>query len=129
MNKALLLGNIGADPELRVGGNGGAVLRIRMATTQRRRQGDNWVDETEWHRCVMFGERAENLSKHLNKGDKVLIEGKIVTRMWEKDGVKQYATEILVDHLEFAGGPKRQQNTRQQQLPVDNDPGDDFFRS
>ncbi len=105
MNKVYLLGNLGADPELRVLPNGSAVLKLRMATTER------WLDKekreqerTEWHHVSIFGKRGEGLSKHLAKGSRVLIEGRIHHSSSEKDGQKRYFTEVVAQDVFFAGG-------------------------
>ncbi len=105
MNRVTLMGNIGQDPELRMTGNGNAVLKFSLATTSR------WNDEktgkqerTEWHRCVMWGKRAESLAKHLQKGSQVLVEGEIRYGSYEdRDGVKKYTTDIHLNNLEFCG--------------------------
>lgn len=128
MNKVILVGSLGADAELR-STNSGSVLGFRMATTETRGSGQERQEFTEWHRCTLFGDRAAKLAQYLTKGERVLVEGKIRTRAWEKDGQKHFSTEIIVDNLEFVAPRRQQQQTRQERLPVDNDPGDDFFRS
>jgi single-strand DNA-binding protein len=107
MNRAILMGNLGSDPELRMTQGGKAVLKFSLATSY------SWQPEsgprqekTEWHRCVMFGKRAESLAKHLAKGSKVAVEGRISYGSYEKDGIKHYTTDIIVDDLHFAGGSK-----------------------
>jgi len=109
MNKVILMGNLGQDPELKYSKSDTPILNLRIATTERRKVGEQWEDFTEWHSIVMFGSRAESLSKHLGKGDKVCVEGRLQTRAWDdKDGNKRYTTEVIVDDLEFAGGNKRE---------------------
>lgn len=95
MNKVILLGNLGADPELRYTNAGAAVLSFRVATKE------TWVDKnrelqerTEWHTVVIFGPRAEGLARYLGKGSSVLIEGGLRTSSYEKDGQKRYKTEV-----------------------------------
>lgn len=104
MNKAMIIGNLGADPDIRYMPNGDPVTNISVATNK------NWTDQesgekkqrTEWHRCTAFGKRAENLAKYLRKGSKVFIEGELQTRSWEdKEGIKRYTTEIRVFNFEF----------------------------
>lgn len=99
VNKVILIGNLGADPETRYMPNGNAVCNITLATT------DSWKDRqtgqeqsrTEWHRVVFFGRLAEVAGQYLRKGSKIYIEGRLQTREWEKDGIKRYMTEIVVD--------------------------------
>lgn len=104
MNKVLLLGNLGADPELRWTTAGTAVMSFRMATNE------TWADKnqerqerTEWHSVVVWGNRAEALSKVLTKGTSVLVEGVLRTSSYEKDGVKRYKTEIHARDVFFTG--------------------------
>ena len=99
INKVILIGNVGGTPENRQLPNGNAVTNITLATT------DSWKDKqtgqqqsrTEWHRIVFFGKVAEIAAKYLKKGSQCYIEGRIKTRDWEKDGIKRYTTEIVVD--------------------------------
>lgn len=98
INKVILIGNLGNDPDLRYMTNGNAVCNITLATS------DLWKDKsgqhrqrTEWHRVALFGELAEIAGKYLHKGSKVYIEGRLQTREWEKDGIKRYTTEVIVD--------------------------------
>ena len=99
INKVILIGNVGGAPETRQLSNGNAVTNITLATT------DSWKDKqtgqqqsrTEWHRIVFFGKVAEIAAKYLKKGSQCYIEGRIKTRDWEKDGIKRYTTEIVVD--------------------------------
>ena len=99
VNKVILVGNVGGDPETRYMPNGNAVTNITLATT------DSWKDKqtgqqqerTEWHRVVLFGKVAEIAGEYLRKGSQCYIEGRLQTREWEKDGVKRYTTEVVVD--------------------------------
>lgn len=99
VNKAILIGNVGGDPEVRHMPSGNAVANITLATS------DSWKDKqtgqqqerTEWHRVVFFGRLAEVVGEYVRKGSKLYIEGRLQTREWEKDGVKRYTTEIVVD--------------------------------
>jgi single-strand DNA-binding protein len=111
-NKALLLGNLGKDPETRMTQGGGmAVCNFSLATSSRRKDASGtWVDQTEWHNIVCFGKTAENAQKFLKKGSQALIEGKIQTRKWQdKEGKDRYTTEIVADTVTFVGS--RAQNT------------------
>src|SRR5690242_15998275 len=111
VNKVILVGNLGADPESRTTGGGMAVATLRLATTERQKDKDsgNWTDHTEWHRVVCFGKVAENVSRFLRKGRQIYVEGKIRTRKWQdKDtGQDRYSTEILADTVQFLGGGGR----------------------
>lgn len=108
LNKAILVGNLGADPELKFTQGGQAVLRIRMATTESYadKAGER-QERTEWHSVVVWGKRAEGLHRVLSKGTTVWVEGRIQTRSWEdKNGGKRYATEINATDIGLLGGGK-----------------------
>ena len=104
LNKVMLLGNLGADPELRFTPKGQPVLNLRLATTE------SWVDKnkevqerTEWHRVVVWGNRGEALSRFLGKGDCIVVEGYLTTSSYEKDGQKHYSTEIVAREVFLTG--------------------------
>jgi single-strand DNA-binding protein len=101
MNRATLLGRLGSDPELRRTRNDKAVLRLGVATNERVKRGDQWEDHTEWHNVIVWGARAESLSRILSKGSQVLIEGSIRRREYEKDGEKRFVTEIIANDIEL----------------------------
>jgi single-strand DNA-binding protein len=106
-NKVMLLGNLGADPELRYTKGGQAIMKLRLATTERfKDQSGEWKDRTEWHRVTMWGKRGEALSKFLTKGSTIFVEGSLRTSSWEKEGVKQYSTEINASNIVLAGGKR-----------------------
>ncbi len=102
-SKTIIVGNLGADPELKYMPNGDAVLNLGVATSI------SWKDknsgesrsETEWHRCVFFRKLAENAAKYLKKGAKVYIVGRNRTRKWDDNGTDRYITEIIVSEVEF----------------------------
>jgi len=106
LNRVMLLGNLGADPELRMTGGGQAVLKLRLATTEsyldkeRARQ-----ERTEWHNVVIWGKRADGLGKIVKKGDRLFIEGGLRTTSYEKDGEKRYRTEIVASNVILNGKP------------------------
>lgn len=106
LNKVTLIGNLGMDPELRYSQSNLAILRLRLATTERFvTRGGEKQERTEWHTVIFFGNRAEGLSKHLTKGQTVYAEGRLQTRKWEdKDGNPRYTTEIIGNELLFLGG-------------------------
>lgn len=106
LNKAMILGNLGAKPELRFTKAGTAVTTLRVATNEVSTDSEGQkVEKTEWHSVVVFGKTAENCEKYLDKGRTVLVEGRIQTREWEdKDGNKRYSTEIVANSVQFVGG-------------------------
>lgn len=99
INKVILIGNVGGDPETRYLPNGNAVTNLTLATSDswRDKQSGEQKERTEWHRVSFFGKIAEIVGQYVNKGSKLYIEGRLQTREWEKDGVKRYTTEIVVD--------------------------------
>lgn len=109
LNKAILIGNLGRDAELRYTPGGQAVANFSLATTERwnDKQGQR-QEKTEWHRCILWGKQAESLQEYLTKGKQVYVEGRIETRSWDdKDGNKKTTTEIRVDRLTLLGGGER----------------------
>jgi single-strand DNA-binding protein len=98
----MLFGNLGSEPELRTTGNGLAVLSMRLATNEVYFDKDqNRQERTEWHNVVLFGARAAALSRLLSKGARVLVEGRLQTSSYEKDGVKRFKTEVIASDLCF----------------------------
>ena len=109
VNKAILLGNLGKDPEVRYTQSGSAVANFSIATTERRKQGEEWVDHTEWHNIVVFGKTAENCGQYLQKGSQIYLEGRIQTRKWEdRDGNTKYMTEVVAFDVQFLSRTKGQ---------------------
>ncbi|WP_456017519.1 single-stranded DNA-binding protein [Pseudomonas fluorescens] len=109
VNKVILVGTCGQDPEVRYMPNGTAVTNLSLATSEQwtDKQSGQKVEKTEWHRVSLFGKVAEIAGEYLRKGSQVYIEGKLQTREWEKDGIKRYTTEIIVDMqgtLQLLGG-------------------------
>jgi len=118
LNKVMLIGNLGADPELRQTTSGQSVCELRIATN------DSWFDKatqtrkdrTEWHRVIVWGVSGENCAKYLSKGSKAYVEGRIQTREWEdQSGAKRYTTEIIAGSVQFlsskGGGGGRQEQS------------------
>lgn len=104
MNKAMIIGYVGRDPELRYMPNGDAVVNVSVATTERwkDKQSGETQERTEWHRCNIFGTRAEAFEKYVKKGHRIYIEGQLQTRKWtDKEGIERYTTEIRVRDFEF----------------------------
>ena len=107
INKAIILGRLGRDPEIRYTSGGMAVANISVATNSRTKdQSGQWQDLTEWHRVVLFNKTAEIAEKYLKKGGAVYIEGRIQTKNWEdkESGQKRYSTEIIADQMKMMGG-------------------------
>ena len=117
LNRVMLIGRLGRDPEMKYTQQGTAICNMTIATSE------NWTDKntgekqekTEWHRCVSFGKQAEVLGKYLVKGSQVYVEGKLQTRQYEKDGQTHYATEIVVQEFTFLGGGQQSNGGGQQQ--------------
>lgn len=105
VNKAILIGVLGRDPERRVTTGGTPVVNLRIATDDRRRDRDgNWTKHTEWHNVVVFGRQADNVARYLSKGRQVYVEGRIQTRTWQdRDGRDRWSTEIVADRVQFLG--------------------------
>jgi single-strand DNA-binding protein len=107
MNRVFLFGHLGADPELRMLNGGNAVLKMRLATSERRKKGDEWVDHAEWHNVTVWGKRAEGLAKFLVKGSPIIVEGSLRTSSYEdRDGNKRYKTEINANEVRAVGGKR-----------------------
>ncbi len=106
INKVILIGNLGADPETRYLPSGGAVTNVRLATSEswRDRNTGERKERTEWHRVTVWGSRGEGLAKILDKGSKILVEGRLQTSSYEKEGQKHYSTEIVATNICLAGG-------------------------
>jgi single-strand DNA-binding protein len=122
VNKVILVGNLGADPDVRYSSTGSAVVNFRIATSE------NWTNKeggketrTEWHRIVAFGKLAEICAEYLNKGKQVYIEGRLQSRSWEdKEGNKKWTTEIVANNVvmlgsagEAGGGPSARDQARE----------------
>ena len=137
VNKVILIGNLGRDPEMRYFTDGTAVANFSIATSE------EWKDKntgekkekTEWHRVVVFRQLAEICGKYLTKGKQVYIEGKLQTRSWEKDGVTRYTTEIVARDMQMLGTRDSGDNYRSAesdygpsapQEPFPESPGDDI---
>lgn len=106
VNKWIGIGNLGADPDTKFLPSGDAVTNIRIACTDRYKDkaSGEWKEVTEWVRIAFFGKLAEIAGQYLKKGSSVYIEGKLKTRQWEKDGQKQYSTEIVAEQMQMLGG-------------------------
>ena len=105
VNKVILVGNVGLDPEVRTLETGVKVARVRLTTTERifNRQTNEASEHTEWHTITLWRGMAEVVDKYVRKGSQLYIEGSLRTREWERDGVKHYATEIVADEMKLLG--------------------------
>src|SRR3989338_6645393 len=106
INKVILIGNLGQDPEVRYTAGGQAVATLNIATNERwlDKKTNQWQDRTEWHRVIVWGKQAENCKEYLSKGRPVYIEGRLQTRKWEdKQGQTKYTTEIVAQTVQFLG--------------------------
>ena len=106
INKVILVGNLGADPETRYTPSGTAITSIRIATSEswKDKQTGEQQERTEWHRIEFFGRLAEIAGEYLKKGRQVYIEGKLRTDEYEKDGIKRYSTKVIADEMQMLGG-------------------------
>lgn len=128
LNKVILIGNLGKDPEVRFFPNGGSVANVTLATTRRwkDKQSGERKEDTEWHRVVFTNRYAEIAGEYLKKGSKIYVEGRLQTRKWQnKDGQDQYATEIVVSEMHMLDGkgerPAPEQNAQPEPVPADFD--------
>src|SRR5690242_16445097 len=107
VNKVIIIGNLGRDPEVRYTPNGSAVCNVGIATTRTWKAKDSGdkVEETEWHRVVFYDRLAEIAGEYLKKGRSVYVEGRLKTRKWQdKDGAEKYTTEIIAEEMKMLGG-------------------------
>ncbi len=130
VNKVVLVGNLGRDPETRYLPNGDAVTNITLATS------DSWIDKTsgqkkestEWHRVVFFKKLAEISSQYLKKGSQIYIEGSLRSRKWtDKDGIEKYTTEIIADEMQMLGSRQSSREGKVIQLNVQEQVGSGFL--
>lgn len=107
LNQVQIIGRLGGDPEVRNLPNGDAVANFTVATSDKwkDKQSGEQKEKTEWHRLVIYGKLAEVAGKYLKKGSQAFFQGKLQTREWEKDGVKRYTTEIIVNQMTMLGSP------------------------
>lgn len=106
VNKVIIVGNLGRDPETRQLPSGGQVTNLAVATSRSytNKSTNERVEETEWHRIAVFGKQAESCDRYLSKGRQVYVEGRLKTTSYEKDGQKRYSTDIVADVVQFLGG-------------------------
>lgn len=103
VNKVILVGNLGRDPETKTFDSGNSVTNLSVATTRKYTKDGEPKEETEWHRVNVWGKSGEACARFLTKGRQVYVEGRLQTRSYEKDGEKRYSTEIIADTVQFLG--------------------------
>lgn len=134
VNKAILIGNLGNDPDIRYTASGSAVANVSLATaeTWRDKETGEQQERTEWHRVVFFGRLAEIVGEYLKKGSQIYVEGRLQTRKWQdKEGIDRYTTEIVANELQMLGGGRggsggskgKPDNSYDQSSPPDDDSG------
>ena len=132
INKVIMVGRLGQDPEVRYTPDGTAVANFSIATSEgwKDKETGERREKTEWHRIVAWRRLGEICGEYLSKGRQVYVEGKLQTRSWEKDGVTRYTTEIVASDVQFLGGrddsvdtPRRSENSQTADIPPDPNPG------
>ncbi len=131
VNKVILVGNLGNDPEVKYTAGGMAICTLSLATTSVRKDKEGQqVEKTEWHRVKLFGKLGEIAGEYLKKGRQAYIEGRIEYGMYEKEGVKHYTTDIIADEMQMLGSgdgeSKPQRSTPKPSAPVDDFDGDEI---
>jgi len=113
VNKVILLGRVGADPEVKYMPSGNAVVNLSIATNRKfkNQESGNYEDKTEWHRVVFFNKPAETIGQYVKKGQQLYVEGRLQTRKWQdKDGIEKYSTDIISDNFTFVGSKSDNQS-------------------
>jgi single-strand DNA-binding protein len=116
VNRVTLVGRIGKDPEVKQVSDTFKVAKVSLATSEKFTSKGETVEVTEWHNVIAYNKTAELFEKYVNKGDLLYVEGKLKTRSWEKDGTKHYATEIIVDRIDFLTPKSTSQSTSSDHL-------------
>jgi len=126
VNKVILIGRLGQDPDMRYTPSGTAVANFSIATNQASKDQDgNFVDKTDWHRIVAYGRTAEVAGEYLNKGKLVYVEGRIQTRSWEdKNGQKRTTTEVICNNMQLLGSRSESEQNMTEKAPEDETPPD-----
>jgi len=114
VNKVILIGNVGRDPEIRHLNNGDAVANLSLATTSKYKRNDEWVEETQWHRVVGYKRAAEIIQNKISKGMSVYVEGVLKYRQYEKDGAKMTSTEIVANEIHVLGGKPKPKDAEEE---------------
>jgi len=127
VNKAIILGSVGKDPDMRSTADGTQIANFSVATSESYKdKSGKKVENTEWHRVSAFGKLAEIIGQYVTKGSKVYIEGKIRTRSYDKDGQKVYTTEIVASELQMLGGGEKGSGDHGKYQTVNTVPADDL---
>jgi single-strand DNA-binding protein len=127
MNKTMLIGNLGRDPELSYTNSGKAIARFSLAVNRRVKNGDNWTDETEWFNIIAWDNLAERCNNYLRKGTKVFIEGRLQQRKYnDKEGVQRLSVEVVANDMEILT-PKSQSHSSEDFISTDGDLDDQPF--
>lgn len=129
INKVIIIGRLGQDPEMKTVGQGSVVCRINVATSETWTKNGQKNEKVEWHRILVWGKLAEICGKYLAKGSQAYFEGKLQTRSWEKEGQKHYTTEIVASKVEFlsrSGSQESHTNTKEEAEPDFDAQGGDF---
>lgn len=122
VNKVIIVGRLGADPEVKAIGSGSTVARLNVATSETWVKDGNKQEKTEWHRITVWGKLAEICGKHLSKGRQVYVEGKLQTRSWEdQQGQKRYSTEIVASTVQFLGAASGERSASSHSTSSGND--------
>ena len=110
VNKVILIGRLGKDPEIVYANSGTAIAKVALATSEKRKdQSGQYVEKTEWHNLVMFGKLADVVGQYMKKGSQAYFEGRLETEKWEKDGVTRYTTKVIVNQMEMLGSREGQE--------------------
>ena len=126
LNKVMIIGRMGRDPEIKYTQSGTAVSSFTLASTYSVKRNDKWEDETEWIRCVAWRRLAEVIGEYLQKGSRVYVEGRLQTRSWEdNDGNKRYVTEVIVNDLIMLDSREKENSKPAQKQQANNTPTED----
>lgn len=125
VNKAILIGNLGKDPEMRQAASG-PVVNFSLATSEKVKD----IEKVEWHRIVAFGKLAEICDQYLKKGAQIYVEGRIQYQQWEdrESGLKRYATNIVASYMRILGGGRKNDAAQEEAPPINEQDGDDDSR-
>ena len=125
VNKVILLGHLGRDPEVKSLPSGLIVATFSIATTERRKKGDKYEEFPEWHRITAFGKLAEIVRDYVKKGNKIYIEGRLRTQSWDDNGTKRFSTDIVAEDVTLLSSPQGQ-SQGQHYPPANNAPAGSF---
>jgi len=122
LNRCEFIGHLGRDPEMKYTPSGVACANFSLAVGEKYKSHEQWVENTEWVKCVAWRKLAEICGQYLGKGSQVYVAGKLKTRSWEgKDGTKKYMTEVVLDNMQMLGGKSEPKQTQNEEPPDDGD--------